>query len=87
MKTVTNAAGIVYYNPTTQEYRVSVPQPGTYDSVDIGVVCGTLPATLQANGTTVLVTGIFKEYDQVPPQPLPVGYTCYYLEVAAISRR
>ena len=87
VKTVTNAAGIVYYNPTTQEYRVSVHQPGTYDSVDSGVVCGTLPAALQADGTTVYVTGTFKEYGQAPPQPLPADSTYYYLEIASISRR
>ncbi|RZK45790.1 MAG: hypothetical protein EOO59_20415 [Hymenobacter sp.] len=87
MKTVTNAAGIVYYNASNQEYRISIHQPGTYDSVDIGIVCGTLPTALQVDGTPVTVTGTFKEYGQAPSQPLPAGSTYYYLEVSGISRR
>lgn len=84
VKTITQAAGIVYLNPTLQQYVIMVHQPGTIDAVDMGVVCGTLPPALQADGTKVLVTGTFREYGQAPPSPTPVGYTYYYLEITEI---
>ena len=82
VKTITDAVGIVYFDQTLQQYQISVHEPGTVDVVAVGVVCGTLPATLQADGTKVLVSGTFKEYGQ--PVAAPVGYTYYYLEVANI---
>lgn len=85
VKTITNATGFVYLNATLQQYVVSVHVPGTIDVVDIGVVCGTLPDALQKDGTKVTVSGTFKEYGQPAPQPLPVGYTYYYLEVLSIQ--
>ena len=85
VKTITSAAGVVYFNQTLQQYEVSVHQPGTIDAVDVGLVCGTLPPALQANGTKVTVSGTFKEYGQPAPRALPASYTYYYLEVASIQ--
>jgi len=85
VKTITSAAGIVYFNATLQQYVVSVHQPGTIDAVDVGVPCGDLPTALQQDGKRVTVSGTFKEYGQAAPQPLPAGYTYYYLEVSAIQ--
>ena len=85
VKTVLNAAGIVSFNQALQHYVVSVPQPDTLDKVDLGIVCGNLPAALQLNGARVVVTGTFKEYGRVPPSPTPAGHTYYYLEVAQVA--
>jgi len=84
VKTIANAAGIVYFNVTLQQYVVSVHQPGTYDSVDVGVPCSSLPAALQKDGARVAVSGTFKEYGQAAPDPTPAGTTYYYLEISAI---
>jgi len=85
VKTITNSAGIVYFNAMLMQYVVSMHQPGTYDSVDVGVVCGDLPNELQQDGTRVTVSGTFKEYDQPAPSATPAGTTYYYLEVSAIQ--
>lgn len=87
VKAITNAAGIVYYKSALGQYVVSVHQPGTYDSVDVGVVCGSLPAALQQDGARVTVSGTFREYGQAAPGPEPAGTTYYYLEVADIQGR
>lgn len=85
VKTIAGAAGIVYFNAALQQYVVSVHQPGTIDAVDIGLPCGDLPTGLQQDGKKVTVSGTFKEYGQAAPQPLPAGYTYYYLEISAIQ--
>jgi hypothetical protein len=85
VKTIANAAGIVYFNAALQQYVVSVHQPGTYDSVDVGVPCGDLSTALQKDGARVTVSGTFKEYGQAAPGPTPVGTTYYYLEISAIQ--
>ena len=85
VKTITNASGIVYFNTMLMHYVISVHQPGTTDAVDLGIVCGNLPAALQIDGTRVTVSGALKEYGQPAPAPVPAGYTYYYLEVASIQ--
>ncbi len=85
VKTIVNATGFVRLDPTTQQCVVSVHQPGTIDVVDLGIVCGSLPEAFQKDGLKVTVSGTFKEYGQPAPQPLPAGYTYYYLEVSAIQ--
>lgn len=84
VKTITDAVGIVHFNLTLRQYELAVHQPGTYDAVDVGVVCAPLPPALQAEGARVVVSGTFKEYGQPAPLPLPAGYTYYYLEVASV---
>ena len=87
VKTIANAEGIVYFNQLLQQAVISVHQPGTIDAVDVGVVCGSLPAALRADGTRVLVSGTFKEYGAAPLPSVPVGYTYYYLEVDEVKSR
>lgn len=87
VKTLTNAAGVVSFDQSQQQYTILVHQPGTIDVVDIGVVCGTLPASLQAAGTRVLVSGTFKEYDKAPTTPVFAGSTYYYLAITQLSPR
>jgi hypothetical protein len=82
VKTITNAAGFVFFNPTLQQYTISVHEPGTIDVVDVGIVCGTLPAALQPDLTKVIVSGTFREYTL--SQPGLAGYTYYYLQVESI---
>ena len=79
--------GVVNLNQTLQQYVISRAIPGTYDSVDIGVVCGDLPADFKAAGTRVRFSGIYRGYGQNPAPPAaPVGTTYYYLEVATIAK-
>ncbi|HET9503129.1 MAG TPA: hypothetical protein VFO93_06290 [Hymenobacter sp.] len=85
VKTITNATGFVRLDAATQQCVVSVHVPGTVDVVDLGVVCGSLPDAIQKDGAKVTVSGTFKEYGQPAPQPLPAGYTYYYLEVSSIQ--
>ncbi len=85
VKTVADAEGIVGFNTTSQQYYISKHEPGTYDVVDLGVVCGALPGDLQTTGLPVVFSGDYKEY---APQPvLPAGYTYYYLELSKIARK
>jgi hypothetical protein len=87
VKTVTNAEGVVSFDQAQQQYTILVHQPGTIDVVDVGIVCGTLPTSLQAVGTRVLISGTFKEYGQAPPTPVFIGYTYYYLAITQLSPR
>ncbi len=86
VKTVTSANGVVGFDQAKQQYTIRVHQPGTIDVVDIGIVCGPLPASLQAAGTKVLVSGTFKEYGPASSSA-PVGYTYYYLTITQLSPR
>ena len=83
VKTVTDAEGTIGYEPTLQQYYVRRAIPGTYDSVDFGLLCGTVPASLRGVGNKVLFSGIYKPYDKQPPHG-PAGQSFYYLEVAKV---
>ena len=80
VKTVTNVEGIVHLDPTTQQFIITVHQPGTIDVEEIGVVCGVLPVKLQVEGTKTIFSGTYKEYGQKPAAP--AGYSYYYLELS-----
>ena len=80
VKTVTNVEGTIGYEATSQQYYIRRAIPGTYDSVDFGMLCGTVPASLQRVGNKVLFSGTYKPYNQPPPYG-PAGQKFYYLEV------
>lgn len=80
VRTVTNATGTVSFDSASQQYRISVPQPGTIDVVEVGVVCGSLPSALRKDGTKVSFSGTYKEY--ASPPSAPAGTTFYYLELS-----
>lgn len=81
VKTVTNVEGTIGYEPALRQYYIRRAIPGTYDSVDFGMLCGTVPASLQGVGNKVLFSGTYKPYDR--PSPAVIGgQTFYYLEVA-----
>lgn len=86
IKTVTDAEGIVGFDAALQQYVITRAQPGTYDSVDIGVVCGALPAALQVAGTKVLFSGTYQEYGNPPKSPL-AGYAYAYLALTKVAPR
>ena len=73
VKTVTDAEGIVGFDATSQQYYISKHEPGTYDVVDVGVVCRALPQNLQTTGLKVFFSGIYKQYGRQPFAP--AGYT------------
>jgi hypothetical protein len=82
---VTDLEGIVNFDQALQQYAISRAIPGTYDSVDIGVICGDLPAAYKAVGTKVRFSGIYHGYGQAPPAAF-VGATYYYLKLSKIAK-
>jgi hypothetical protein len=81
VKTVTNVEGTIGFEPTLQQYYIRRAIPGTYDSVDFGMLCGTVSPNLQLVGKKVLFSGKYKPYDR--PSPAVIGgQTFYYLEVS-----
>ena len=86
-KPVTDLEGTVEFNQALQQYVISRYIPGTYDSVDIGVLCGDLPDYLKTAGTTVRFSGTYRGYGQLPPSlAAPAGTTYYYLELSKIAK-
>ena len=86
-KQVADLEGIIGFNQTLQQYVISRHIPGTYDSVDVGVVCGDLPNYLETAGLKVRFSGTYRGYGQVPPPPsAPAGTTYYYLELSKIAK-
>ena len=81
VKTVANVEGTIGYEPTLRQYFIRRFIPGTIDSVDYGLLCGTVPANLQVVGAKVLFSGAYKPYDKQPPAG-PAGQTYYYLELS-----
>lgn len=81
VKTVTDVEGTIGYEATSQQYYIQRTIPGTYDSVDFGMLCGTIPASLRVVGNKVLFSGAYKPYDKQPPYG-PAGQKFYYLEVS-----
>lgn len=86
VKTVTDVEGTVRFDAAVQQYVIYRAQPGTYDSVDLGVVCGALPAGLQVAGAPVRFSGTYREYGN-PPRLGPVGQTYFYLELTKVTAR
>jgi hypothetical protein len=86
-KPATDRDGVVNFDQTLQQYVIISAIPGTYDSVDIGVVCGKLPGNFRTAGTKVRFSGIYHGYAQNPvPSAGPVGTTYYYLELSTIAK-
>ncbi|MFD1470128.1 hypothetical protein ACFQ48_18005 [Hymenobacter caeli] len=86
VKTVADVVGTVRFDAAVQQYLIYRAVPGTYDSVDLGVVCGALPAALQVAGTQVLFSGTYRAYSN-PPRMGPVGQDYYYLELTKVVAR
>jgi hypothetical protein len=84
-KQVSDLEGTVNFDQTLQQYVISRAIPGTYDSVDIGVVCGELPADFKKIGTRVRFSGIYLGYPQAPT-PTFVGSKYYYLDLSKIAK-
>jgi hypothetical protein len=81
VKTVTDVEGIIGFHPILNQYYIRRAIPGTYDSVDFGMLCGTVPTQLQVVDKKVLFSGTYKDYDK--PSPAVVGgQTFYYLQVS-----
>jgi hypothetical protein len=86
VKTVVDLDGTVRFDAAVQQYVIYRAVPGTYDSVEVGVVCGALPANLQVANTRVRFSGTYRAYGN-PPQAGPVGSTYYYLELTKVTAR
>ncbi|TPG63683.1 hypothetical protein EAH73_16665 [Hymenobacter nivis] len=86
IKTVADLDGTVRFDAAVQQYLIYRAVPGTYDSVELGVVCGTLPADLQVADAPVRFSGTYREYAN-PPQAGPAGRTYYYLELTKVAAR
>lgn len=81
VKTVTDVEGTIGFHPILNQYYIRRTIPETYDSVDFGMLCGTVPTQLKVVGKKVLFSGTYKDYDK--PSPAVVGgQTFYYLEVS-----
>lgn len=81
VKTVKDVEGTIGFEPTLQQYYIRRTIPGTYDSVDFGMLCGIVPASLREVGNKVVFSGTYKPYDR--PSPAVVGgQKFYYLEVS-----
>lgn len=85
-KQVTDLEGIIRLDQALQQYVVWRAIPGTYDSVDIGVVCGDLPASFKTVGAKVRFSGVYRGgYRQPTPASL-AGTSYYYLEINRIAK-
>ncbi|UOQ69598.1 hypothetical protein [Hymenobacter volaticus] len=80
VKTVKNVEGRILFDAALRQYCIYRALPGTIDEMDMGVLCGTLPAPLQQVESKVVFSGTYTPYDQVRPAA-PVGTHYYYLEV------
>ncbi len=86
LKTVTDVEGTVRFDAVVQQYLIYRAVPGSYDSVDLGVVCGALPAALQVANKPVLFSGTYRAYNNPPKSPLG-GQAYYYLELTKVVAR
>ena len=86
VKSVTDVEGTIGFDPQLGQYFIRRTIPGTFDSVDFGFLCGTVPPSLTAVGSTVVFSGAYKPYDKQPPAG-PAGQKFYYLEISkAVAR-
>ena len=84
-KQVADLEGTIRLDQALQQYVVWRAIPGTYDSVDVGVVCGDLPTNFKTVGTKVRFSGIYRGHGQPAPAS-PAGTTYYYLEISKIAK-
>jgi len=85
VKSATDLDGMIGFSSSANKYYISYHQPGTYDVVDAGVLCGTVPDSLQTVGKRVVFSGQYKVYEN-PPQAT-AGTTFYYLDLSKIRIR
>lgn len=83
VKKITGASGRVNFDTTLKRYTISRAEPGTYDVVDVGILCNDLPEDLQVANTKVIFSGIYYRHNQ--PSGLPVGTTYYYLTLSKVK--
>jgi hypothetical protein len=81
VKTVTAVRGIVRQSPLTYEYAITT-YPSVTNGFDVGVLCSTLPAALQADGTKVVFSGTYR----LKPGAGTAGdVATYYLSLSSVS--
>ena len=81
-KTVTATKGTIWYDTQAQAYAIYCGIEGTYDSQDIGIVCG-LSDDYKTEGVEVLFNGDYYTCDEFAPR-IP-GQTYYYLVLTEIN--
>ena len=80
VKAISSVEGKIEFESALRQYAIRRTIPGTYDSQDVGLLCGTIPQNLQKVGAQVLFSGTYKEYDK--PSPATIGgVTYYYLDL------
>ncbi|WP_137401708.1 hypothetical protein [Echinicola rosea] len=86
---VENRKGLLSRMEDSDKYAISYHFPGTYDVIEVGVVCSILADFSLPEGgeepMEVIFSGYYWKYTNVPPS-LPAGSAAYYLEVTAISQ-
>jgi hypothetical protein len=84
VKTVSGVEGSIGFEPTLQQYFIRRSIPGTFDSQDIGLLCGTIPQNLTKIDAKVSFSGTYKSYDK--PSPATIGgQTYYYLDLSKVE--
>jgi len=86
VKKVNKQKGIFHYNTHFNRYTISVSEPNTYDSVDVGLICNaptlkSLP-TVSPDGLPVVFSGKYRESEELSPI---AGTTFYELEIDKIE--
>jgi len=82
-KTVTNVRGIVLYDDWFEDYIITRGIPGTYDSVDIGLVCE-LPEEYRRDGLKIEFSGTYHQIEEEKKKEIPVriiGEEYFILEI------
>ena len=85
-KPVTDLEGVIRLDQTLQQYVVWRAIPGTYDSVDVGVVCGDLPVSFKTVGAKVRFSGVYRGGYRHPTPASIAGTSYYYLEINRIAK-
>jgi len=83
VKKITDASGLVHFDATLNLYIIDRAEPGTYDVVDVGILCNDLPEDLRTANKRVVFSGTYYEYKQ--PSGAPVGTTYYYLTLSKVK--
>lgn len=84
VKRMEGATGHVSYRASDRLYTITVHQAGTYDVVDVGIVCN-LPEKAQKTGLRVTFDGEYYPFSRTLSTMQPVGYTYYYLHLTKIQ--
>ncbi len=74
--------GILHYNEDYQMAQISYHIPGSYDAVEIGILCE-VPDELKLEYQKVIFNGDYYRYDG-DELPLPAGSEPYYLNIRKI---